>query len=190
MLIRESCPLCGYDLRGLPCPHACPECGEPYDEHTRGWRAMPSRWSLLAFLPILFVLWPFLMERLLGRVVVPAGVKIALVGTLGFSVAIAIAVWRGSRRGPAVAITPRGLFVRMHGGGTMIPWDDVGAITRWDRNTVVINRLDSFLPVYATGAFGSETEVSDFLNRVAEYRSLRHASKEENRRRIDRPDGT
>lgn len=134
----------------------------------------------MAFLPILFWLWPLLVERLLGRALVPDGVKIALVATFVFTVAIVLVVSRRVWRGPAVAITPRGLFVRMHGKGSVIPWDELGAITRWDRKTVVINRRDSFFPTYATGTFGSESEVADFLERVAKYRSLRHSAKEAN----------
>jgi uncharacterized repeat protein (TIGR04138 family) len=29
-----ACERCGYNLCGLPTRHACPECGEPYDECT------------------------------------------------------------------------------------------------------------------------------------------------------------
>lgn len=28
------CPLCDYDLTGLPAEHTCPECGFKYDRHT------------------------------------------------------------------------------------------------------------------------------------------------------------
>lgn len=43
---EAKCPKCGYDLRGLPAAHVCPECGDAYDifrrivrlDYGRGWR--------------------------------------------------------------------------------------------------------------------------------------------------------
>ena len=39
------CPVCLYDLTGLPSNHRCPECGFEYDETTRVWwmRVVPPR---------------------------------------------------------------------------------------------------------------------------------------------------
>ena len=34
----KRCPVCRYDLRGLPTEHRCPECGMAYDSTMRIWR--------------------------------------------------------------------------------------------------------------------------------------------------------
>ncbi len=42
------CPVCRYDLRGLPREHRCPECGFCYDETTRVWRVpVVPKWALV-----------------------------------------------------------------------------------------------------------------------------------------------
>ena len=45
----SMCERCGYDLRGLPEDHKCPECGQQYDlNKTRAlWRAMEMSWAIL-----------------------------------------------------------------------------------------------------------------------------------------------
>jgi len=45
----SMCEGCGYDLRGLPEGHNCPECGEQYDlDRTRAlWRGMEVSWATL-----------------------------------------------------------------------------------------------------------------------------------------------
>lgn len=64
------CPVCRYDLRGLPKDHRCPECGFAYDESTQVWR-MPviPRWAVVlawffVFIVLLIRLTPPLMGRL------------------------------------------------------------------------------------------------------------------------------
>lgn len=39
-----ECPICHYDLNGLPRDHACPECGFAYDARMRIWKGM-SGWA-------------------------------------------------------------------------------------------------------------------------------------------------
>ncbi len=48
-----KCPVCRYDLTGLPNNHACPECGFEYDESMRIWYIRgPSRgfWIIITIL--------------------------------------------------------------------------------------------------------------------------------------------
>lgn len=37
----QHCPLCGYEIRGLPEAHTCPECGFEYDEHSVAFTVLP-----------------------------------------------------------------------------------------------------------------------------------------------------
>jgi|CXWL01.1.fsa_nt_gi hypothetical protein len=41
-----TCPVCRYDLTGLPKNHTCPECGFEYDESMRIWIAPKLGWIL------------------------------------------------------------------------------------------------------------------------------------------------
>ena len=59
------CPVCRYDLTGLPKHHRCPECGFEYDETMRWWPGRkPSLWPAAI---ILFInSWFFLLPLIYG----------------------------------------------------------------------------------------------------------------------------
>ena len=45
-----KCPICRYDLTGLPANHRCPECGFEYDETMRTWQTNDRRlWQVVLF---------------------------------------------------------------------------------------------------------------------------------------------
>lgn len=49
------CPVCRYDLTGLPKTHACPECGFEYDESMRVWEAGGLElWQIMTFIASVF----------------------------------------------------------------------------------------------------------------------------------------
>jgi len=62
------CPVCRYDLSGLPAEHRCPECGFEYDKTMRAWDPPPIRWRLHAvlILLVLFLGLPVLDRLFLG----------------------------------------------------------------------------------------------------------------------------
>jgi hypothetical protein len=53
-----KCPICRYDLTGLPASHRCPECGFEYDETTvvwyapRDWWTAACLWGIFLFLAV------------------------------------------------------------------------------------------------------------------------------------------
>jgi hypothetical protein len=66
------CPVCRYDLTGLPAEHRCPECGFRYDETTYVWRmSVIPRWVLVLVAVLVFFI-------LLGRLVPPLMSRYAL----------------------------------------------------------------------------------------------------------------
>lgn len=70
------CPVCKYDLTGLPTDHRCPECGFEYEESMRLWvaPALPRwttvmRWFVLVSFP--FAMGSMLAYEKTGRVPLP-----------------------------------------------------------------------------------------------------------------------
>ena len=66
--MTTRCPVCRYDLRGLPAEHRCPECGLGIDDSMRTWRlGKPSRFVWAVTVGNKFVLYYALIECLFGR---------------------------------------------------------------------------------------------------------------------------
>lgn len=61
-----NCPVCRYDLTGLPRNHRCPECGFDYDETMRVWYGRKPRWwvGLVSITPMLLMLGALLWNGL------------------------------------------------------------------------------------------------------------------------------
>ncbi len=128
-----------------------------------------SKWDLAV--PILFVLFfatglSMFLKRMTG---------LAQLGTAGGLVcmlivlAVNIAVLRGTRRGPTFAISPLGIFIRGIGKGTVIPWGQVGRVSRGERtHQVTVNRLNAFLPSEVSGVFDNADEAEEFCRLVGE----------------------
>lgn len=75
ILRLEHCPMCGYNLDGLPRRHRCPECGYEYDEctfilefHKDAEPQRASRWLQYGVVGVLFAsLFVFILLRAPGR---------------------------------------------------------------------------------------------------------------------------
>lgn len=109
-----KCPVCRYDLTGLPAHHRCPECGFEYDETKVVWYGSRKWW-------ITTILWFSLLWVLAGVVVcfssliqppIPPRERIVPI-LFGFAAAWMVAEWHWSR--PFVAMTKRGLVYRDRG---------------------------------------------------------------------------
>lgn len=127
-----NCPICRYDLAGLPARHRCPECGFEYDESMRIWSVPPQAWWRVGLMGVV---------GLAGLVAVvyfdgfrrPVGQYLLIL-----TVATAPFVWYllELSRGPALVVSDRGLL--LIGGLTgprFIPWSEVWVPDpdqRWD----------------------------------------------------------
>jgi len=130
------CPVCKYDLTGLPKNHRCPECGFEYDETMLVWYARrPSWWGaivwlfvlgLMGFIPlgIVFVL----SARTLGSPILPAplisgAIQRLLVLTLAWS-PIILATVVGRRKPAFVVVADDALYTRsVFGARRKFSWE-------------------------------------------------------------------
>jgi hypothetical protein len=118
------CPICRYDLSGLPKDHRCPECGFEYDASMRMWVAPPARWWYYAFCVCWFLFGLFTCWILL-RLATGWDALIAV-----FMVALWIACFalflRRGRYGQRVVISDSGILVTRRLLKPIIrPWADV-----------------------------------------------------------------
>ncbi|MEE8154781.1 MAG: hypothetical protein V3T53_07435 [Phycisphaerales bacterium] len=130
------CPLCDYDLKGLPTEHKCPECGYEYDNATivlRCWTSKGKRTSWLArlFLPSIVGLGILALLLLGGLPTLPPLVLfLGLPIYLAFLILIAyyvakILVRRKGKPDAVVAISAVGLGIRAN-------LDEPGSIASWN----------------------------------------------------------
>lgn len=99
------CPVCNYDLTGLPKNHRCPECGFEYDETTVTWNVpLQAWWTDLAYGFALLV-WTAVMVINLSRAGTGRG------GPSWFTVAIGIFI------PPSVIIS---VIARRRGAGIIL----------------------------------------------------------------------
>jgi hypothetical protein len=131
------CPVCGYDLTGLPAAYRCPECDYAYDERTRVW--YPCRrpgivelgphvigillTSLGLTTLVAFVLLNLPAVRSPGRILsIAAAVFLVMV-----AIGIMVAVRRNPMRLRCVVIDDEGVILSRHAAGEheRIAWKEL-----------------------------------------------------------------
>jgi hypothetical protein len=173
------CPECDYDLRGLPCPHRCPECGTPYDERTYKWRArnrLPLLVLAIGTIPV-FEAVVDLGRSWAGRRPVDVWRLVSSSVGVGAFALIGIWLWR-TRRQRWVAITPEGVRIRWGDKDTLVRWteiDDIaiceeGVIRRGDGVTVLLHRANHG-PTERIGTVFNRASAEDFQTRAFAARS-------------------
>jgi len=132
------CPVCNYDLTGLPKNHHCPECGFEYDESTAFWDWRVPRWRLWAFGVLVVVMWTSKTWRSLVGLsngsVTPDWIL------LGFdtmwAVGVAVVLY-GACGGAMVVVGKQGFYIRRpFSRGRSFGWNEVtfaspGAPPEW-----------------------------------------------------------
>lgn len=166
----DRCPFCGYDLRGLPVPYECPECGRPYDEHTRVWQS--RRQWIYSLAPVLLCLpIAVFLNFYLNRTFYPRGLRTAAVIIVSWAIPLPIAIfWMRSliRRGVLIAVTPEGVLTRT-AFARFVPWNALVDIH-------VLLRRNVYLRARGQGAsnishyFDSPAAIEDFRAAVADAR--------------------
>lgn len=125
----DRCPVCKYDLTGLPLEHRCPECGFEYDEHTWVWRRPPQRWRgwIVAGCASLFLALVGDVFRLLriGFGTWDSNSFLGLAGVVAGCIGLA-QVYRIVGVTIFVATTPRGVVLMVRRGVPLIvPWSAI-----------------------------------------------------------------
>ncbi len=143
--LRECCPVCFYDLQGLPEPCLCPECGKACEKHGLIWR---PHWPLfLALGPPLTI--AFVLYALIGGQVIEITVKsglppavLGLIPVIAISACVLWATWV-SRRGLFVIMEARGIRYRLSSVFVnFVAWSDVEKImpARYDHTVHLLLR--------------------------------------------------
>ncbi len=135
----SKCPVCRYDLTGLPRTHRCPECGFEYDESMRiWWISGPSKGFWIVTILLLVSIFCFFSLAVLGMIslsrrgsfwlsanilgaVISRTILAALaaiVGSLGTQ--FAFRYWR-----PFVIVAKDSLQIRYFYWRKKLAWDDI-----------------------------------------------------------------
>ena len=172
----ETCPDCGCDLRGLPLPGRCPECGFEYDQHTRVWRSSRP-WQRHALVYFVIGTAIGLLLAIIYRLVrghVPYPVFPLLFGLVYAAGGLLIRrVLTGRLSGRFVAVTPKGILVGTRGRSSLIAWDDVDRVSQ-PKGVPKIQRHSSGVPVALEDVFEKPEDVAAFRAEVKKAKR-RHA---------------
>jgi hypothetical protein len=171
-----KCPVCDYDLRGLPCPHRCPECGNAYDERTRVWYPRHAR----ALIPVALFAPGLMLVIAAGQLIVGrhAGWRDLLFSSAGTVVCAgcAVLIWRAHRR-RAVAISRAGICLRTGASHVLMSWEEVDDIAV--RDAAVIRRGDN-VDVVVYRHHASIQKIESFFDRATaeEFRASALAARD------------
>ena len=160
----ERCPNCGEDLRTLPAPNRCPDCGFAYDAQTRVWQSRES-WGRLALLYTAGGLVVGVVISALYRLSFANAPYPALPLLLGLITPVAgLALRRlisGRISGRFVALTPHGILVGTRPTPLLVPWAVVDRLIE-ERGVPKLRCHDAPTLVPLDDIFASPAEVDEF----------------------------
>jgi hypothetical protein len=122
-----KCPVCRYDLTGLPKNHRCPECGFEYDETMVVWNTRASGWTRWYVPCFVIVVWSHGMWRQLEHYLSGRGNPDWLNIGMGFILPGAVVFWvLTALRGGIVVFGKNGFSYRFPFGRLRsFRWDEV-----------------------------------------------------------------
>lgn len=141
--VLDSCPLCEYDLRGLPSPHTCPECGFEYDEATivlPCWVTKQGResWQRRTFQMVVITTLGLSVLCLAGSLVTRTNPAIGFVLVVLLFIIIAIGSGyvskrlfpRAAKSEVVLTISPSGIGcrTRIRSMSAISPWDEFKSV--------------------------------------------------------------
>lgn len=166
------CPICRYDLPGLPPNHRCPECGFEYDESMRIWR--PGR-TLRQFpaIPLLvmglvFTLVPALALIIWLPTTMSWGWVLFLVAINPVCYALTTIVHFEKRNHSFVIVCPHALmYNRPFGRNSIVPWANIKLNKRAD--SVLQLRGGVWIPLMTPFSILDPKDCKEVLAAISEY---------------------
>ena len=157
------CPICGYNLRGLPSTHRCPECSWPYDARTRIWRPLKPKAIFAGLIGFIGAI-----EGLVWFVVgAPPIFGIAIfVGWLGPASYVGWRYYSIYKRGQFVCVGPDGILYRLQEAeAQLIRWEDIAAIHRQRFDKLCrVERIGDQKHIMLQGVFSSSVDAVEFAD--------------------------
>ena len=174
----DRCLHCAYSLRGLPAAHACPECGQSYDQHTRLWRPQPRPLRLIGDLlgPTLGAAGPLPLAWMLARFYGPwHPFTLAMLTISALFAFAALLRYRGGGLPRYLAVSPAGLLFCHEGSRKLIPWERIVDVRHTWHGTILRYRLAAGSWRFALSAsprvFDHRREAEEFCAAVAQART-------------------
>ena len=137
----ERCPLCDYDLSGLPREHICPECGFEYDKETivlpcwvtkegqKNWRQRAVNSAVVIGGVFLFIVCAGVLGP--SQPALVAGFFIAMLVLIVTATLLSKLIFpKPSRSDWVLTISPSGLGfrIRMTGRSSVTPWSEFTSV--------------------------------------------------------------
>lgn len=123
-----KCPVCRYDLTGLPKNHTCPECGFEYDETMRIWLGPKPGWTLaiLSSVPTILLLGMLFYAGIKARTPMPAYVYAMFCsGGLLVSCIILVITVLERRTSSFMIVSHKGLYLKGVRQLRFTPWNEL-----------------------------------------------------------------
>lgn len=171
-----KCPVCRYDLTGLPKNHRCPECGFEYDETMRVWRPPANRIRKImssVFLAVLVIfLWLFAMAIFVFGTSSSSGQShlLTFIQTIGIA-AVVFWEYRVSRSPSFTIVSREGLVYKCPlRASQFVPWKEIDLRQGLSRPLRIIDGKFQRIPLpgvkpVARGALYQAMEIAELAAR-------------------------